>query len=206
MTEMWDVVAAERGALADQLAGLAEARWDTPSLCSGWTVRQVLAHMASTPQFTPAGFVGGMVRSGFRFNRLTEHAIEQNLGASPAETLATFRSVQHSRKAPPGPKVTWLGETIIHAEDIRRPLGIAHDYPTASVVEVADFYKGSNMMIGAKNRIAGVTLRATDTEWTHGEGPLAEGPILSLLMMMTGRAVAIEDLSGEGVATLRTRD
>lgn len=206
MSEMWDVIAAERGALADQLAGLTESQWDTPSLCVGWTVRQTLAHMASTPQFTPLGFVGGMVRNGFSFNRFSESAIAQNLGAGPAETLATFRSVQHSRKAPPGPKVTWLGETIIHAEDIRRPLGIAHDYPTASVIEVADFYKGSNMMIGAKDRIAGVTLRATDTDWTHGEGPVAEGPILSLLMMMTGRGAAIEDLSGEGVATLRTRD
>ena len=70
---------------------------------------------------------------------------------------------------------------------------------------VADFYKGSNLLIGSKNRIAGLTLRATDADWTHGAGPEVSGPVLSLVMAMTGRKAAIDDLAGEGVATLRSR-
>jgi uncharacterized protein (TIGR03083 family) len=98
-----------------------------------------------------------------------------------------------------------LGETIIHSEDIRRPLGIKHDYPADALIQVADFFKTSNLIIGTKRRIDGLTLRATDATWSHGTGPEVSGPMLSLVMAMTGRKPALEDLSGEGVATLRDR-
>lgn len=80
--------------------------------------------------------------------------------------------------SPPGPKATWVGEVVVHGEDARRPLGIAHTYDPEALGVVADFYKGSNTLIGAKKRIAGLTLRATDQDWTHGSGPLVEGPML----------------------------
>ena len=110
-----------------------------------------------------------------------------------------------SVKHPPGPADTWLGETIVHAEDIRRPLGIEHHYPADAVVRIADFFKGWNLLIGSKRRIAGLTLRATDAEWSHGTGPEGSGPILSLVMAMTGRKRPLDDLAGDGVATLRSR-
>jgi hypothetical protein len=110
-----------------------------------------------------------------------------------------------SVKHPPGPTQTWLGETIVHSEDIRRALGIQHKYPADAVVTVADFYKGSNLLIGSKSRIAGLRLQATDATWSHGTGPEVSGPILSLVMAMTGRKQADDDLAGDGVATLRSR-
>ena len=134
-----------------------------------------------------------------------EKGIAAQQGATPADTLANFESVLTSVKHPPGPNPTWLGEVIVHSEDIRRPLGIPHKYPTDAVVTVADFYQGSNLLIGSKRRIAGLTLLATDAEWSHGTGPEVAGPILSLVMAMTGRKVAVDDLTGEGVATLRSR-
>jgi hypothetical protein len=70
---------------------------------------------------------------------------------------------------------------------------------------VADFFKGSNLLIGSKNRIAGLTLRATDADWRTGAGPEVSGPLLSLVLAMTGRAAALADLSGDGLATLRSR-
>ena len=90
--------------------------------------------------------------------------------------MARFEAVLTSTKHPPGPTDTWLGETIVHAEDIRRPLGIEHHYPTEAVVRVANFYKGSNLLIGSKKRIEGLTLSAADTEWSHGTGPEVAGP------------------------------
>ena len=81
----------------------------------------------------------------------------------------------------------------------------AHTYDAHSVRQVADFYKGSNTLIGAKNRVAGLGLAATDTDWKNGDGPEVRGPLLSLLMAMTGRSVACDDLTGEGVGTLRRR-
>jgi hypothetical protein len=84
-------------------------------------------------------------------------------------------------------------------------LGISHAYPPDAVREVADFYKGSNTLIGSKKRVAGLALKATDDKWQHGKGEAVEGPLLSLLLAMTGRAAACDDLVGPGVPTLRSR-
>jgi uncharacterized protein (TIGR03083 family) len=203
--EVWGVIHAERKTLADDLGNLTAAQWDTPSLCGGWSVRDVLAHMTATARMTPPKFFGKMVGSGFNFARMTSSDIAAERGASTADTLARFTAEINSSSAPPGPNDSWLGETLVHSEDIRRPLDIAHTYPTDAAVQVANFYKGSNLLIGAKNRIAGVSLRATDTAWQHGEGPEAAGPIMSLLLAMTGRRAALDELSGPGVEILRTR-
>jgi hypothetical protein len=98
-----------------------------------------------------------------------------------------------------------LGEAVIHSEDIRRRLGIGHDYAREGVIRVADFFKNSNMLMGSKKRIAGLGLRADDADWATGSGPEVCGPALSLVLAMTGRAVALSDLSGDGVETLRSR-
>jgi uncharacterized protein (TIGR03083 family) len=202
---MWSTIADERGALAEDLADLPDDRWATTSLCPEWTVHDALAHMTSTAHVTPPVFLVGLAGSGFRFETFSRKGIERWRGNSPAQTLHSFREAQHSRKHPPGPSTTWLGETIVHAEDIRRPLGIGHAYPPDAVRRALDFYKGSNVLIGTKRRIDGVTLTATDSDWTHGSGPEARGPLLSLLMAATGRHAALADLTGDGVAVLRSR-
>jgi uncharacterized protein (TIGR03083 family) len=204
-TDIWPVIHAERKALAADLGALGDAQWSAPSLCGRWTVRDVTAHMTATAKISPPGFFAKMLGSGFSFQRMQAKGISAEKGSGPADTLARFEAVMTSVKHPPGPADTMLGETIIHAQDIRRPLGIHHDYPVAAVVQVADFFKGSNLLIGAKRRIGGLRLRATDTDWSHGTGPEAAGPILVLVMAMTGRKPPLDDLSGEGVATLRAR-
>jgi uncharacterized protein (TIGR03083 family) len=203
--DTWPTIHAERRALAADLQTMTGDQWDTPSLCSNWTVRDVLAHMTSTATLTPPSFFGKLISSGFSFDKVQEGGVAAQRGSSPAETLAHFEGVVDSVKHPPGPNTTWLGEVIVHSEDIRRPLGIKHSYPTDAVVAVAHFYQGSNMLIGSKRRISGLTLQATDAEWSHGTGPEVAGPILSLVLAMTGRTAALDDLTGDGVATLRTR-
>lgn len=205
MDELWTVVAAERGALADDLAGLSDSQWETPSLCSGWTVHDVVAHNCATASLSPVKFFVRFAGKGFNFTKFIEGEIARQKGATPAETLARFRSLQGSTSAPPGPRISWLGETIVHAEDIRRPLGIAHTYSADAVRAVLDFYKGSNTLIGTKSRIDGLRLAATDQEWSHGSGRLVEGPMLDLLLAATGRASGCDGLAGDGVATLRER-
>jgi len=203
--DIWPVIHAERKSLAGDLRPLTEEQWDAASLCPGWTVRDVLAHMTSAASLTPPTFFTTLIGSGFSFEKLQAKGIAAHRGDSPADTLAGFDKVQTSVKHPPGPANTWLGEVIVHSQDIRRPLGIEHQYNTGALVQVADFYKGSNALIGSKNRIAGLTLRATDADWSHGTGPEVSGPMLSLVMSMTGRKAALDDLSGDGVATLRSR-
>lgn len=203
MADMWDVIAAERGALADDLAGISDEQWQATSLCPEWSVRRVVGHMTATARLTPAGFLTAFAKSGFSFNRFVNTAIDKNLGPGNVATLANFRAVQDLTTSPPGPKQSWLGEVIVHSEDIRRPLGISHVYDPGAVVEVAEFFKGSNALIGTKSRISGLSLMATDANFRHGEGEEVAGPMLSLLMAMTGRAAACDDLTGPGVAKLR---
>jgi uncharacterized protein (TIGR03083 family) len=205
VSDLWATISAERGALASDLADLTPAQWDTPSLCAGWTVRDIVAHLSATASLNPATFLLAMTKAGFNFNRFANDQIAKHRGADPDATLAEFRGLQNSTSAPPGPKTSWLGEVVVHGADVRRPLGIPHAYALGSVRQVIDFYKGSNTLIGSKNRIAGLALRATDDDWHHGRGDAVEGPLLSLLLAMTGRAAACDDLGGPGVPTLRGR-
>jgi uncharacterized protein (TIGR03083 family) len=203
--DIWPVVHNERASLAADLTPLSEEQWATPSLCSAWSVRDVVAHMTATAKITPSSFFPKFLGSGFSFDRMQTKDIAAERGASGTEALSRFEAVIPSEKRPPGPRETMLGETIIHSEDIRRALGVSHEYPSDAVQQVADFYKGSNLILGTKRRIAGVALRATDIDWTYGSGPEVSGPILCLLLAMTGRKGALDDLSGDGVATLRDR-
>jgi len=204
--EIWPTVHAERKALTADMRSLGPDQWAVTSLCTQWTVRDVLAHMTAAGKMTPPGFFVKLAGQGFSFDRLQQAGIAAERGNSPQDTLAGFEGIQDSVKHPPGPADTMLGETIIHAEDIRSALGIKHEYPVGALVRLADFFKASNMLIGAKRRSSGVRLRAVDADWQHGTGPEVSGPILALVMAMTGRKHALDDLTGEGVATLRARD
>jgi uncharacterized protein (TIGR03083 family) len=201
----WPVIHAERQSLVEDLADLEEAQWSTPSLCAGWTVLDVLGHIVATATMTPPRFFGRFAGAGFNFDKMTDKGVRAATANGPAATLADLRAHVNDTTSPPGPIDAMLGEALIHTEDIRRPLGIAHTYPLDGVVRSLDFFKKSNLLIGAKNRIDGLTLRATDASWSHGSGPTVEGPAHSLLMAMTGRPAALDDLSGEGLETIRAR-
>ena len=203
--DIWPTIHAERKALAADLTDLTASQWATPSLCAGWSVEQVLAHNVATAKMTPPKFLGRMAASGFRFQKFAERAINDEIQGGPADVLARYRAVETATTSPPGPKLSWLGETLVHAEDIRRPLGISHSYPLEAVTSLVAFYAGSNALIGGKKRVAGLTLKATDTDFSHGSGPVVEGPALSLLLATTGRDLALADLSGPGVEQLRSR-
>jgi uncharacterized protein (TIGR03083 family) len=146
-----------------------------------------------------------MAAAGFRFNNMTAKGVAAEATARPADGLANLRSHMKDTTHPPGPVEAMLGEAVIHPADIRNPLGITHEYPEEALVRVADFYRASNLIVGAKQRIDGLTLRATDTGWSTGSGPEVTGPHLSLILAMTGRSAALADLSGAGLGTLKSR-
>ncbi|HEX9530943.1 MAG TPA: maleylpyruvate isomerase family mycothiol-dependent enzyme [Acidimicrobiales bacterium] len=199
------MIHAERRALATDLADIGPDQWAAPSLCSGWTVREVLAHMTATAKITPAKFLPGIVGSGFSFEKLQAKGVAAELGQTPSDTLSRFTEVAAATSKPPGPIDTALGETLVHSEDIRRVLGIKHEYDPAALEQVADFYRRSNLIIGGKKRAAELTFRATDADWTAGSGPEVSGPMLSLTIAIAGRKAALDDLEGAGVETLRAR-
>ena len=204
-TSPWPLIHTEREALIADLGTATDEQWATASLCADWTVRDVLGHMISTAKMTPPRFFTSMAAAGFRFNNMNAKGVAAEATAKPADGLANLRSHLKDTTHPPGPVEAMLGEAVIHPADIRTPLGLAHEYPEEALIRVADFYKGSNLIVGAKRRIDGLTLRATDTDWTAGRGPEVTGPHLSLILAMTGRSDALDDLSGAGVDTLKSR-
>ena len=201
----WPLIHAERAALATDLAELTDEQWATPSLCTGLTVREVLAHLTAAASLNPARWLSGVIRCRFDFDRQVAMRLAEHLGATPPETLEGFRRVVTSTTKPPLPVVAMLGEAIVHGEDIRRPLGIRHPYPIETLTLVAEHYRSSDLVVLAKGRISGLRLVASDGPFTAGSGLLVRGTTLALAMAMTGRATFCSELEGDGVPTLRER-
>jgi uncharacterized protein (TIGR03083 family) len=202
---IWSLVHAERAALAADLADLTDQQWMTPSLCTEFTVRQVVAHLTAGASVNPVRWMAGVIRCRFDFDKMVATRLAEQLGATPAETLARFRGVVTSTTKAPLPTVAVLGETIVHAQDIRRPLGVQRDYSITTVTQLASYYQGSDLVVPAKRRIAGLRLQASDGPFATGSGPLVSGSTLALIMAMTGRAAYCDELDGDGAATLRAR-
>ncbi len=202
---VWPSIHTERAALAADLEKLTDDRWTTPSLCRGLTVREVLAHLTAGASLNTVRWLAGVIRCRFDFDKQVAVRLAEQLGADPAETLERFRRVVASTTKPPLPPVAMLGETLVHGEDIRRPLGIHRAYPIDVITRVAEYYQGSDMVVVARKRIAGLRLTATDSTFTTGSGPVVSGPTTALVMAMTGREAYCDDLEGEGVELLRGR-
>lgn len=201
----WPLIRAERVALIGDLENVSDPQWSTQSLCSAWTVRDVLAHMTTTAKITPGRFVGRFAGTGFQFNAMNEKGVKEELGATPADTLAGFKAQLDRTTAPPGPLDAMVGEIVIHSQDIRRPLGIAHTFQPEALTMVGDFVIRGNLLLGGKRRATGVTLNATDVDWTRGAGPAVNGPLASIILALTGRNAGLADLSGDGLEILAAR-
>lgn len=197
------MVHAERAALIADLESLDDAQWDVPSLCTGWTVHDVVAHLVDTALTTRIGFVVGLARARFDFDLLNARGVRREGGGSPQETLERLRRVASRRSTPPAPLDSRLVEEVVHGEDIRRPLGLTRCYPQEAVARALRLQARTPAGFGgAKELVAGVELRATDADVSIGDGPAVSGPALSLLMAVSGRRAARDDLDGPGVATL----
>jgi uncharacterized protein (TIGR03083 family) len=203
MTDVWELVHRERRALVDDLAGLAPEQWEVPSLCGGWTVHDVAAHLVDNARTTRLGIVVAMARARFDFDRQNDQGVAREKGATPADTLERLRAVVSRRTTPPAPLDSRLVEEVVHGEDIRRPLGVRRDYPTETVERALVHQLRTPVALGGgKQRAAGLRLVATDVDWSHGEGAEVSGPLVSLLMVVSGRAEALDDLTGPGLDRL----
>ncbi|MFB6551297.1 maleylpyruvate isomerase family mycothiol-dependent enzyme [Streptomyces sp. NPDC056405] len=201
----WPLIRAERAALAADLGDMTDERWETPSLCAGLTVREVLAHLTAGASLDTVRWMAGVIRCRFDFDKQVAMRLAEQLGTTPAETLERFRRIVPSTTKPPLPAIAMLGETVVHGEDIRRPLGIRRDHPVEILTRVAEYYRGSDLVVVAKGRVGGLRLVADDGPFATGSGPLVSGPTLALVMAMTGRATYCDELAGDGAAILRGR-
>ncbi|WP_204015850.1 maleylpyruvate isomerase family mycothiol-dependent enzyme, partial [Micromonospora andamanensis] len=153
------MVHVERAALIDDLSHHDKDQWDRPSLCEGWSVHDVVAHLVNSARTTRLSFVASLIRARFDFDRQNAEGVRRERGSSPQETLTRLRQVASRRSAPPGSLDSRLVEEVVHGEDIRRPLGIAHPYlPDAVTRSLRLQTRTPAAFGGAKELIAGVRL------------------------------------------------
>lgn len=203
MNDVWQIVHAERAALISDLAELDDGQWEHQSLCSEWTVHDVVAHLVDVARTTRLGFVLDLARARFDFDRQNARGVRRERCATPQETLERLRQVASRTSTPPAPLASRLVEEIVHGEDIRRPLGLTRNYPRDAVARALRLQvRTPSSFGGAKEIVAGLRLAATDADLSLGNGPDVTGPALSLLLAVAGRRVAFNDLTGRGLGAL----
>jgi uncharacterized protein (TIGR03083 family) len=203
---VWAVVDAERSSLADLLEGLSEAQWAVPSLCAGWRVRDVAAHLALA-HTGPVAAAAGMVRARGSFDRMVCDTARRHAAVPPARLVAELRAMAGSRRRAPGvSQLEPMLDVLVHGQDIALPLGLPRAMPVAAAAAAATrvWTMGWPMSraFRARTRLRGLQLTATDVGWRAGEGRRVEGPIQAVLLLLTGRTAALDRLSGPGLDRL----
>jgi uncharacterized protein (TIGR03083 family) len=207
MNDTWTMVAEARTDLVSYLETLTPEQWDAPSLCAKWKIRDVVGHLIEgSNKFSMGKGLVMLAKNGFNMNKsIGASAIEAGKH-STNDLLQAMRETVSMRNTPPTTRAEdRLYDTVVHTQDIRRATGAPGSVPEARLRIALDRLKNVGTILGTKKRIAGLKLVATDMQWTYGEGPDVSGTGEALLMAMGGRTVALDDLIGDGVATLRAR-
>lgn len=201
-----EAVCAERLRLAGFVADLTDEQWATPSLCSGWTVRDVVAHLTTTTRTSVPRLLRAAVRARGSFDRVVvDLAAERAAVSTAAELVAQLReSAASTRRMPGSSPMDPLMDLVVHAQDVARPLGRRHVSPP-DVVAACLAYVATNRFMGGPQRLAGVRLVSTDTGWTHGDGAELRGPDIDLLLATAGRRAGLDGLEGSGAEVLAAR-
>ena len=204
-SEIWSVVHDERESLVDDLKSLETNKWCTPSLCPGWDVHDVLAHLLDSAKTTRLSFLRRMVAAGLDFDRDNAVGITREKATAAEDTLSAFRAVCAHTTTPPAALATRLVEAFVHGEDIRRPLKIGRNYPPVHVAEALAYQVKTSVKIGGgKEPAQGWHLIASDAPFEHGAGPQVYGPAIALLLAVSGRPVGADELTGPGAHSFVT--
>ena len=195
----------ERLEFADFLAGLSPEQWDSPTLCAGWRVRDVVAHTMSYEGMPFSTLARRFLKGRLQTDRINELAVADMSATSPAELVDTVRKYAEPSGlgAGFGGRIA-LTDNMIHQQDIRRVLGAPRVIAAERLLVALDFARWAPLIRGAL-RARGVRLVATDVDWSAGTGPEVRGPGEALLMVMAGRRDALTDLDGPGLTKLAAR-
>ena len=203
--DLWALAHAERSALLEDLADLDTEQWRHSTLCGEWTVEEVVAHLVAAASLNQRQWLLSMLGARLRPDVHNERRLVEHRGSTPAETLGRFRGIVDSTTAPSGHTPAYLGEVVVHAQDIRRPLGLDRTPSVDALTPVAEFFARRDFTVTSRTRADGLQLRADDGAFATGTGPVVTGSTLALVMSMAGRAAYLDELDGPGVPTLRSR-
>ncbi|RDH78058.1 maleylpyruvate isomerase family mycothiol-dependent enzyme [Mycolicibacterium moriokaense] len=186
-SQIWGHIDEQRADLADFLYTLTPEQWETPSLCSGWTVRHVAAHV--THSTTNWGrLMLELLRSGMRFNAFALRMARDD-DRTPEQITAAMRAMVGGRRRPPGTSLADpLMDVLVHGQDIAVPLGVERTMPVDAAVVAAQRVWQMGFPFNARKRFPNVRFSATDADFSVGEGDDVHEPIRDILMTLSGRA------------------
>ncbi|MET1000467.1 MAG: maleylpyruvate isomerase family mycothiol-dependent enzyme [Acidimicrobiia bacterium] len=191
--QLQSLVAADFMTLADRLEALPPDRWDVPSLCELWRVREVVAHMTMPARYNEEAFMAELRDCEFDFTRVSNKVASRDAQLPTAELLGNLRDeVLHRWQPPVGGVQGALNHVVIHALDVTVPLGEPRCSPDATMRIALDALTASGGHAYFGTDIEGLALEATDIDWSYGAGSPVRGSAANLALMMCGRNVPVE--------------
>ena len=207
MHETFAMVASERRRLADDLDGMTDTQWTTASLCAGWQVRDVVAHLVWPTETSLPKMLLKAATKGFNFDKLSDEAARAD-SRSQHQLAEALRANADSSFKPPGmgPDAP-LTDIVVHGLDIRWPLALELDIPDTPARVVLDFLLSPKATKGfvKKGTADGLRFEASDVEWSRGSGSTVRGSTAVLMLSLAGRNAGLDELVGEGADAFRRR-
>jgi uncharacterized protein (TIGR03083 family) len=200
----------ELASISELVHGLSDAQWDHDSLCRGWRVRDVVSHIIVGYTTPLLAMMGMTAKYGFNVPKASSvESAAYGSAHTPAQIMGVFDTIPNERVKRGiirfvKPQESLL-DHIVHQQDIRRPLGLPRQVPEERLLAALGAAPSIGGFVGAKKRAAGLRLVATDVGWSHGEGPEVRGTGEAILLAISGRPVVLDELTGDGTATLRER-
>ena len=194
-------IGAERRELAEMLSSLPAPSWDSATLCAGWRVRELVAHLTMPLRYSTARFLAELARSGGRFHAMADRCARRDGAAPAAELLAALRdNADHPWTPPGGGLVGALTHDVIHGLDVAVPLRIGRRVPTDRLRIVLESVTGTAALRHFGTDLDGIELRADDLDWSFGSGELLAGSAQDLALVACGRKLPAGLLRGEQAA------
>ena len=203
-TDVEDLYSHERDQFVAELAHLSQTQWETPSLCQGWSVRDLCCHLLMPYELSTGRFLSGIVRARMNFDRLADRWVTKDCRSGPQLAAALAVTTAAGFAVPGAGPLAPLAHLVIHSEDVRRPLGLPGAVAAPSAVLVLDDITSGKHSVGA-DKLSGLRFQATDADWSVGAGPEVSGAASTLLSALNGRGASAAALAGAGAETFRAR-
>ncbi len=203
--DLWPITLRARESLLTTLEEVEGDSWGTASLCDGWTIRELLAHLTLAARPPARRYLPAVFKAGGNFDKANHRLAITDARQSPDQLIAQYRAVAGHQFSPPGwPEAAPLSDILLHSLDARIPLGVESNEPPEHYEPVLDLlFKRAGRSFTSRGRPQARWV-ATDHEWSAGNGPDVRGSMENLSLTAAGRRARLDHLEGEGVAALRT--